>query len=178
MVLQPVSSRMAYHTFSLVYALPSMTPRSQRMIVGWSLDYAISTKISSRFIYNFIKFIWNLTALLKLIFGVWISAPPIMRMVAASGTTSTLYPICFKCSCKVARAVVLPAHGPPVTHIRVIGVLVFCLDSCSLDCCTIGSSILLVLLAIEHLSSSSRSWALADERWTSFKAFFLSPCSE
>lgn len=55
----------------------------------------------------------------------------------------------------MASAVVLPAHGPPVTHMRVIGVFVFCLASFSFDALTIGSSRILLLLAIDSLSSKS-----------------------
>jgi len=44
-------------------------------------------------------------------------------MVAASGTYSTLKPICYRTTDNVARAVVLPAHGPPVKQILVIGCL-------------------------------------------------------
>ena len=50
-------------------------------------------------------------------------APPFIKIVAASGTRSTRYPICFKCSDIVVRAVVLPAHGPPVRQMRVMVVL-------------------------------------------------------
>jgi hypothetical protein len=48
-------------------------------------------------------------------------APPYMSIVAASGTKSTLYPIYFKCRFNVAKAVVLPAQGPPVKQMRVTG---------------------------------------------------------
>jgi hypothetical protein len=46
-----------------------------------------------------------------------------MRIVAASGTCNTLNPIYYKTTERVASAVVLPAHGPPVKHILVIGCL-------------------------------------------------------
>jgi len=52
-------------------------------------------------------------------------APPNMRIVAASGTTRTRYPIYLRCNYSVVKAVVLPAQGPPVMHIRVIGLLPF-----------------------------------------------------
>lgn len=111
------------------------------------------------------------------------SAPPSMSMVAASGTTSTRYPIYLRWSWSVAKAVVLPAQGPPVTQILVIGVLVFCLASWSLDYCTIGSSMLLLLLAMDLLSSSSlstfcRSILGADALLASCNPPFISPCSE
>jgi hypothetical protein len=70
-------------------------------------------------------------------------------MVAASGTKRTLYPIYFRWSESVASAVVLPAHGPPVKHILVIGNLLYCLSSLCLALCTIGSSIILFFLSIE-----------------------------
>ena len=108
-------------TFSSVYALPSITPLSQSMMQGFSLLYAISIKISSRFIWSLIRFIWNFTASLNVIFGVYISAPPFIRIVAASGTYKTRYPIYYKWRVRLAKAVVLPAHGPPVRQILVIG---------------------------------------------------------
>ena len=52
-------------------------------------------------------------------------APPFIRRVAASGTCKTLKPICWSTTDRVANAVVLPAHGPPVRQMRVIG----CFDS-------------------------------------------------
>jgi len=52
-------------------------------------------------------------------------APPNMRIVAASGTTRTRYPIYLRCNYNVVNAVVFPAQGPPVIHIRVIGLLPF-----------------------------------------------------
>jgi len=79
--------------------------------------------LSSKDICNFIRFIWNLTELARVIFGVSIKAPPFIKMVAASGTYSTLKPICYRTTDNVARAVVLPAHGPPVKQILVIGCL-------------------------------------------------------
>lgn len=48
-------------------------------------------------------------------------APPFISMVAASGTTRTLKPICDRVWLSVARAVVLPAQGPPVRHILMMG---------------------------------------------------------
>ena len=155
-MLHPVSSKIACQTFSSVYALPSITPLSHRIIVGYSLDWAISTKMSSSCIWSLIKLIWNLTALLKDILGVWIKAPPFIRMVAASGTCKTLYPICLRCNDNVARAVVLPAHGPPVKHILVMGYLVFLFEfeSFSLNI-EIASSIWLFLLAIDRSSRTS-----------------------
>lgn len=50
-------------------------------------------------------------------------APPFIKIVAASGTYSTLKPICCKTTDKVAKAVVFPAQGPPVKQILVIGCL-------------------------------------------------------
>jgi len=44
-------------------------------------------------------------------------------MVAASGTWRTLNPIYVMTLLRVARAVVLPAHGPPVKQILMIGCL-------------------------------------------------------
>lgn len=145
MVLQPVSSRIAYHTFSSQYADPSITPLSHMIMVGWSLDCAISIKISSKFIWSFIRFTWNFTAYDSVIFGVWMKAPPILRIVAASGTNRTLYPIYLRCISRVDRAVVLPAHGPPVRHILVIGpLLAFSLSRWLADV-TIGSSMPIIL---------------------------------
>ena len=54
----------------------------------------------------------------------------------------------------VERAVVLPAHGPPVKQTLVIGFCAPCLLSCWLAEATIGSSIILVLLWTERLSLS------------------------
>ena len=100
-------------------------------------------KISSRFIYNFIKEIWNLTACEIVIFPVWINAPPFIKMVAASGTCKTRYPIYFKWRDNVARAVVLPAQGPPVKQILVIGNFPPFIASLSFAWETIGSSMIL-----------------------------------
>ena len=44
--------------------------------------------------------------------------PPFIISVAASGTKSTLKPFRVKCYEIVAKAVVLPAHGPPVRQMR------------------------------------------------------------
>ena len=52
-------------------------------------------------------------------------APPFIKIVAASGTCNTLNPIYYKTTDKVAKAVVLPAQGPPVRHTLVMG----CLES-------------------------------------------------
>jgi hypothetical protein len=41
--------------------------------------------------------------------------------VAASGTSKTLKPSYYSAYCSSASAVVLPAQGPPVTQILVIG---------------------------------------------------------
>lgn len=80
-------------------------------------------KLSSKDIWSFIRLIWNLTALERVILPVSIKAPPFISRVAASGTCSTLKPICCKTTDSVASAVVLPAHGPPVKQILVIGCL-------------------------------------------------------
>jgi hypothetical protein len=50
-------------------------------------------------------------------------APPFINRVAASGTYNTLKPIYVSTVVRVVRAVVLPAHGPPVKQILVIGCL-------------------------------------------------------
>ena len=92
-------------------------------MVGDSELYAIYIKLSSRDICSFIRLIWNLTAFAKVILGVSINAPPFIITVAASGTYKTLNPICCKTTESVAKAVVFPAHGPPVKHILVIGCL-------------------------------------------------------
>ena len=81
--------------------------------------------MSSRDICIFITLIWNRTASAKESFLVSIMAPPFIRSVAASGTSRTLKPNCYKTVDRVAKAVVFPAHGPPVRHILVIG----CFDS-------------------------------------------------
>ena len=60
-------------------------------------------------------------------------------MTAASGTWSTLKPIWVRTRVSSARAVVLPAHGPPVRQILVM-----------------GSSVLRALLAFPKNNSSSR----------------------
>lgn len=52
-------------------------------------------------------------------------APPFMRRVAASGTSSILKPIWVRVEDRVAIAVVLPAQGPPVRQILVTGCLLF-----------------------------------------------------
>ena len=80
-------------------------------------------KISSSTIYVRITFIWNLTASENVNFLVYIIAPPFINMVAASGTCRTLNPIYVMTLFRVARAVVLPAHGPPVKQILMIGCL-------------------------------------------------------
>ena len=49
------------------------------------------------------------------------NAPPFINIVAASGTCNTLKPIYYRTTDKVAKAVVLPAQGPPVKQILVIG---------------------------------------------------------
>ena len=92
-------------------------------MVGLSDDMAIWMKLSSSDIYSFIRLIWNRTALDSVILPVSMKAPPFMSKVAASGTCSTLNPICWSTTDSVARAVVLPAQGPPVRQILVIGCL-------------------------------------------------------
>jgi len=44
-------------------------------------------------------------------------APPLIRIVAASGTVRTMKPSCWRSDCKTAKAVVFPAQGPPVMQI-------------------------------------------------------------
>ena len=87
-------------------------------------DYAIcatSINSASRSIYNFMSNFWNFTAWIKVIDFVSMETPPFLRIIIASGTTSTLYPSYFNTSESSANAVVFPAQGPPVTQIRVMG---------------------------------------------------------
>jgi hypothetical protein len=64
-----------------------------------------------------------LTASANVNFLVSIIAPPFISIVAASGTNKTLKPNYYSTVDKVESAVVLPAHGPPVKQILVIGYL-------------------------------------------------------
>ena len=97
-----------------------MTPLVKNIIVFLSDVYAISKNISSSEIYNFTKFIWYLTAFVKFISFVGIKAPPFFRVFAASGTNNTLKPIWVNIKVSSVKAVVLPAHGPPVRQILVM----------------------------------------------------------
>ena len=93
-------------------------------------------------------------------------------MVAASGTRSTLYPIYFRWSDRVARAVVFPAQGPPVRHILVIGSLLSLRASRSLADATIGSSMMLLFLERDRQSSYGFAFFL----WFSFSFLSSSIC--
>lgn len=119
---QPVSSRIACHTFSLQCDFAHMTPLSWIITTGTSDVSAISTKIFSKAICRLIRLMENKTAsfcdnscIVELL-----NALPYMRMVAISGTCKTRYPRCIKVWEIEAIAVVFPAHGPPVTTMRVI----------------------------------------------------------
>ena len=87
------------------------------MTEGLFSFFARLVKLSSKSIYNYIRVAWNLTAWSKLYMAVFIIAPPFMRRVAASGTLNTLIPFLVSTCCKCVKAVVFPAHGPPVRHI-------------------------------------------------------------
>ena len=81
-----------------------------------------------------------------------IIAPPFMSKVAASGTDNTIKPSCCRSDCRTARAVVLPAHGPPVMQIRCkFSILVFLIISSDLIDCYI--MMLAVCLGAFSLSS-------------------------
>lgn len=128
-------------------------------------------KISSKFIWSFIRFTWNLTAYSSVIFGVWINAPPIFRIVAASGTNKTLYPIYLRWISRVDKAVVLPAQGPPVRQILVMGPLLPFSRSRWLAEVTIGSSIPIIL---ERLDRESTSYCLSWANWFLIFSFISS----
>lgn len=93
-------------------------------------------------------FIWKRTASANDSFLVSIIAPPFINRVAASGTKRTRKPSCYRTVERVARAVVLPAQGPPVRQILVI----VCLASeRTLEWSNVSSLILFVKVCVKSI---------------------------
>ena len=106
------SSSSSSHCASVMYALPSISPRSKKTTHGRPDAFACAVNSSSSAICILSSPFWKLKPAAS---SAGCGIPPAKSSVAASGTQSTRKPSASSRVLSSVSAVVLPPHGPPVS---------------------------------------------------------------